>query len=328
MVKSVVGAMDATQELAATQAVDEFVVMGASKRGWTTWLTGAYDAFLENPADRRVKAIVPWVIDVLNMDEQMAHHKAAYEGVTAHMHGGYSEEVEDYVDFNVLDRLDTPEGQALLEIVDPFEYRDRYAEIPKYLLNATGDEFFLPDAAQFYFDDLPGEKYLRYIPNTGHGGSALVLFNALQGITAFYEAVLGGADLPEFSWTVEDDGKKIRVTVDSLGDASGVDVKLWQATNPDSRDFRWYDATGPFWSDTILADLGGGEYLGGVELPETGATAFMVELTFDREGPTDPSYVFTTEFSVVVPEPSTMILAALGLLGLIVYGYRRRANQR
>jgi len=35
-------------------------------------------------------------------------------------------------------------------------------------MNSTGDQFFLPDNSQFYFQDLPGEKYLRYVPNTDH----------------------------------------------------------------------------------------------------------------------------------------------------------------
>ena len=53
---------------------------------------------------------------------------------------------------------------ALLKIEDPYEYRDRLT-MPKYLVNATGDQFFLPDSSQFYFDELKGEKYLRYVPN-------------------------------------------------------------------------------------------------------------------------------------------------------------------
>jgi PhoPQ-activated pathogenicity-related protein len=76
MVKSAVRAMDTVQDLALKQrslVVNEFVVSGASKRGWTTWLTAAVDS--------RVKAIAPMVINVLNMQEQMEYHRQAYEGV-------------------------------------------------------------------------------------------------------------------------------------------------------------------------------------------------------------------------------------------------------
>ncbi len=64
MVKSAVRAMDAVTELLGSEAggrtaVRHFVVAGGSKRGWTTWLTGA--------VDRRVAAVVPIVIDVVNV---------------------------------------------------------------------------------------------------------------------------------------------------------------------------------------------------------------------------------------------------------------------
>ena len=40
--------------------------------------------------------------------------------------------------------------------------------MPKFIMNASGDQFFLPDSSQFYFDDLTGDKYLRYVPNADH----------------------------------------------------------------------------------------------------------------------------------------------------------------
>ena len=60
MVKSAIRAMDAVQEFAKKDLnakINQFVVSGASKRGWTTWLTGA--------SDKRVKAIGPMVISMV-----------------------------------------------------------------------------------------------------------------------------------------------------------------------------------------------------------------------------------------------------------------------
>ena len=121
-------------------AIDGFVVAGGSKRGWTTWLTGA--------VDKRVVAIVPIVIDVLNVRHSMEHHHAAY--------GFWAPSVGDYVRHKIFEMKDSAAYAALLKIEDPYSYIDRLT-MPKYIVNAAGDEFFLPDSSQFYFADLKGE---------------------------------------------------------------------------------------------------------------------------------------------------------------------------
>jgi PhoPQ-activated pathogenicity-related protein len=73
-------------------------------------------------------------------------------------------------------------------------------------------------------------------------------------------------------------------------------VKLWQATNPNARDFR-LDAIGEAWTSTDLKDEGGGVYLARVGKPEKGWTAFFAELTF--ENGTALPYKFTTQVRVV-----------------------------
>ena len=281
MVKSAVAAMDTAQDFLPGQigfGVDNFFVTGASKRGWTTWLTAAVDS--------RVSGIVPLVIDVLNMDESMVHHKENYQGVTEHIIGGYSDSVHDYVDLNVMDRLHTPEGQALLEIVDPYEYRDRLT-LPKYIVNSAGDQFFVPDSSQFYFDDLLGPKYMRYVPNTDHGLNADAIFGAVN----YMIATEAGAVFPTFDWALESDGQIIRVnTVEAP-----VQVSMWQATNPNSLDFR-LETFGAGYTDSILTDSGGGEYVAQMTPPPTGGTAFFVELVYMVGG---LPITFTTEVSIL-----------------------------
>ncbi|UCE47383.1 MAG: PhoPQ-activated pathogenicity-related family protein [Phycisphaerales bacterium] len=277
MVKSAVRAMDTVQKHLSSLdsgAIDvkEFVVSGGSKRGWTTWLTAA--------VDKRVVAIIPAVIDVLNMDEQMKHHFSAY--------GFHSEAIADYGEMDIFSRLDTAEGQALIKFVDPYEYRDRYVGIPKFLVNSTGDQFFLPDSAQFYFHDLPGEKHIRYVPNTDHslGGS-----DAVESLMVFFKSILTGSPRPKFTWSVRDDGSiEVKTTTKPTA------VKLWQATNPKTRDFR-LEIIGPVWKSSPLSEQGGSTYIARVPEPKEGWTAFMVELTFDSGGPIP--YKFTTEVSVV-----------------------------
>ncbi|MHC4207659.1 MAG: PhoPQ-activated pathogenicity-related family protein [Planctomycetota bacterium] len=284
MVKSAVRAMDTIQSHlksldSGALDIKQFVVSGGSKRGWTTWLTAA--------VDKRVVAIAPAVIDVLNMDEQMKHHFGAY--------GFYSDAIADYGEMKVFERLDTPEGQALVKFIDPYEYRNRYAAIPKCLINSSGDQFFLPDSAQFYFHNLPGEKFLRYVPNTDHGlGSS----DAMQSLLVFYQSILKNAPRPKFTWSVKDDGS-IEVKTTTAPKA----VKLWQATNPKARDFR-LEIIGPAWKSTDLGARGAGTYVAMIAEPKEGWTAFFVELTFASGGPIP--YKFTTEVHVV---PETLPFA-------------------
>ncbi|MBX3420875.1 MAG: tandem-95 repeat protein [Pirellulaceae bacterium] len=270
MVKSAVRAMDTVQTVAQQQhnvAVTNFVVSGASKRGWTTWLTAAVDP--------RVTAIAPMVINVLNMDEQMPYHKRAYEGVTAAIVGGYSAAVVDYVNEGIFDRFDDPRGQELLKIVDPYEYLDRLT-IPKFMINGTGDEFFVPDSDQFFYHDLLGEKSVRYLPNAGHSLNQ----DAFTSLGQFYQAQVAGVSLPRYNWNIRPSGP-IEVTTQD----SPTQVRLWQATNPVSRDFRQaVVGSSVIWTSSILSPTAPGNYVARVDRPMSGYTAFMVELTYNIAG--------------------------------------------
>jgi PhoPQ-activated pathogenicity-related protein len=275
MTKAAVRALDTvTAFCASTEGggvkVDRFVVAGGSKRGWTTWTTAAVDP--------RVIAIVPIVIDVLNVDPSMRHHYAAY--------GFWAPAIQDYTDLRIMDWVGTKEFRALMKIEEPYEYRDRLT-MPKLLLNATGDQFFLPDSSQFYFHDLPGAKYLRYVPNADH---SLKSSDAWQTLLAFYHAVVTGAPLPRYSWKVAKDGTIRAQTADPP-----TEVKLWQATNPDARDFR-LETLGPVWTSAPLTDQGGGVYVASVPKPAKGWTAFFIELTFPGGSPAP--FKFTTEVRV------------------------------
>jgi PhoPQ-activated pathogenicity-related protein len=277
MTKSAVRALDTMTGFCGSPdggkvTVDGFVVAGGSKRGWTTWTTAA--------VDKRVVAIIPIVIDVLNIEPSMLHHYAAY--------GFWAPSIGDYTAFRIMDWNGTPEYHALMKIEEPYQYRHRFT-MPKFLICASGDQFFLPDSSQFYFKDLPGVKYLRYVPNADH---SLKGSDAYESLQACYSAVLNHTHLPQFSWTLEKDGS-LRVTTKDTPSA----VKLWQATNPDARDFR-LETLGPKWESTALPDQGGGVYLGKVPEPVKGWTAFFVELTFPSRKDT-PAFKFTTQVSVV-----------------------------
>ena len=259
MTKSAVRAMDAVQTFLQSDAggkitVEHFMVAGGSKRGWTTWTTAAVDP--------RVVAIAPMVIDLLNVEKSFTHHYQVY--------GFFSPAVKDYEDLGIMDLMGTPQFHKLMQIEEPYEYRDRLT-MPKYIINAAGDQYFLPDSARYYFDDLKGEKLLRYVPNTDH---SLKNTDAREGLIAFYDAFLRKAPRPEVSWKFEGDGS-IRVRTST----APTTVTLWQATNPLKRDFR-LESIGPAYRPTPLHAQRDGTYVGRPESPQKGWTAYFVELRY------------------------------------------------
>jgi PhoPQ-activated pathogenicity-related protein len=278
MVKSGISAMDAIQEFSRSrlvnQRVDQFVVSGGSKRGWTTWLIGA--------TDKRVTAIAPTVIDALNSEAITRHHFEVY--------GFFSPALKDYVNHGLFPhRIGTPEYRAVLDIEDPFVYRNRPAlRMPKLIMNASGDEFFLPDNSRYYYDDLAGEKHLRYVPNTRHNMRDT---DATDTLLAFYQSVLGDSKRPHLTWSRQKDGSLL-----VRADSKPLEVNLWKAVNPGARDFR-VDTIGKAYHSTPLKPRPDGAWLARLPKPAKGFAAYFVEAVFP--GPGEVPFKFTTPVSVV-----------------------------
>ena len=279
MVKSGTQAMTAVQQYLASEAggklkIDGFVVSGGSKRAWTTWLVGALD--------KRVVAIVPIVINVLDVDATTRHHWEAM--------GYFSPALKDYVDNHLIpDMIGKPGLEEVNRIEDPLNYRDRPSmKMPKYIINAVGDEYFPPDNTKFSYHLLPQVKRLRMIPNSKHSTSGTDIG---ESITAFYDAVLKHRPIPGYSWTVRKDGA---IVVRSPTRPS--QVLLWQGNDPKARDFR-VDTIGKAFTSTPLKRGKDGTWVGKVAKPKSGWTAYFVELTYPSG--TKYPFKFTTEVSVI-----------------------------
>ncbi len=283
MTKAVVRAMDMVQDV--RPEIDGFYVAGGSKRGWTTWTVAA--------VDKRVIGITPAVIDVLQVDKNMDNHFAAY--------GFWAPAVGDYVDMHIVNRRHTAEFKKLEAIVDPYSYIDRLT-MPKYLLNSAGDQFFPSDSWKLYFDDLKGEKYLRYVPNSDHGLNLQAYFN----LASFYHAIIAGTPRPKFTWKKEPSG-----ALEVRCETKPTKVLLWQAINPEGRDFRM-EKIGKVWESTEVKDDGNGVYRADVKAPDKGWTAFFLEMEFPNPDYASP-FVFTTGISILpdvmpfagAPEPES-----------------------
>jgi len=258
MVKSARRAMDCVQEFMSKhtgRTIGRFVVSGASKRGWTTWLWAAHDD--------RVVAFAPMVIDMLSLGDHVKLQLASF--------GRMSEELGDYTSRGIEKLLATPRGRELVQIVDPFSYRERYT-MPKVIALGTNDPYWPLEACNLYYDRLPGPRWVSYAPNAGHG---LPLTRVAALVAAVGRHVAGIEPLPPVEWSFADDGRGGAECVVRC-DAKPERVVLWTASagTRDFRDARWsaepVAAAGPEWRVPLPA-------------PKKGFAAGLVELEFARE---------------------------------------------
>jgi PhoPQ-activated pathogenicity-related protein len=288
MAKSVVKAMDALQEIGKKEwnvEVKHFVITGASKRGWTSWLTAA-------TGDKRVKAIAPLVIDTLNFQKQMPHQFKSF--------GKYSEQIHDYEERKLLPLPDTDDARRLWAMVDPWVYRDRLT-LPKLLVHGTNDPYWAQDALNQYWDDLKGDKWVLYVPNAGHDlrpqdqpnqpGAKKDVFplKAIDTLGAYSRLILSDKKLPKVEWKDAGVKNNYATAQTHLGTAPA-SVQTWTTTSA-TRDFRkavWVkNAPEP---QTLIArppGAGDGEppvVVLNLPVPASGYAAGFVEFTFDLDG--------------------------------------------
>lgn len=258
MVKTAVKAMDAIQEFAKQKAnvkVNRFVVSGASKRGWTTWLTGA--------SDPRVAAIAPMVIDILNMPVNLEYQVKMFKG--------YSEQIEDYVKLEIPQTATSEKGKAITTMVDPYSYRKKLT-MPKMLFMGTNDEYWTVDAVKHYIDSIPGKNFIHYVPNVGHDLGDKK--QALTALSAFFGETIGGKPYPELTPSIAYSPKKITVKIKaSSNQLTG--ISLWHADSDDTdfRDNKWT-------SKEIVVKKKSDVVTVVQEYPTSGYRAFYVDLKY------------------------------------------------
>jgi len=260
MTKSAYKALDVVQEFATQhldQKINRFLVSGGSKRGWTTWLTGA----LQDP---RVEAIAPMVIDMLNMPVTFDYQKQLY--------GAYSEEIQDYVDLEIPQAIHSEFGNAVIQMIDPYSYREKLT-IPKLIIMGTNDSYWTVDAVKHYINEIPGHNLLHYVPNAGHGLGDKV--QALGALDAFFSLMLNKTDYPVCEWELVEKGRNIDLQVKTSPDQL-TGAALWTSVS-DSRDFRK-----AVWTKSdIKIDAKNRSVLNvRLKYPKAGFQAFYVELIY------------------------------------------------
>lgn len=293
MAKSAVKAMDTieqfmNQELNTT--VSGFVVAGASKRGWTTWLSSA--------VDERVKGICPMVYDNLDLPAQMKHQVDTW--------GTYSEQIDDYTKLDLPQQLQTEKGQKLAALVDPYTYRDRIT-IPKLIIVGSNDRYWPLDAMNLYFNDLIGEKYILRVPNKGHdvGDPTRIINDAV----AFFQKVNGNLKFPKLSWNYNRNYNKGNEGLELIvmSDQKPKSVSVWTASS-DTKDFRdasWQETNmelrsapgGKYIVDgTIVGYIENWNYFYALKKPQKGYAAIFGEAVYPSG---DKEYFLSTEVRII-----------------------------
>jgi PhoPQ-activated pathogenicity-related protein len=275
MVKSAARGMDAVQEFASQRwqhRIESFTVAGASKRGWTSWLTAAVDP--------RVASVAPMVIDMLNLPAQIALQRETF--------GGLSEQVSDYSDIDLPERMDSERGRQLLQMVDPFSYR-KVLTVPKLIMLGTNDRYWPLDALKLYWSELPEPKRVLYLPNQGHG---IRDFDRILGaLTALHRTSARGEPLPQVSWSFMPTRSSIGLAVQT--DRPVRRVIAWTAISA-TRDFRESK-----WKSQACKRVNAQSYTCGRATGEGEYTALYGEAEFqDRK---TPRFSLSTAVCIVAP---------------------------
>lgn len=260
--------------------ITKFMVTGVSKRGWAAWLTAL--------SDPDVDAIIPVAFDLLNTKKSLEHMYQSYgENWPVAFYPYYQQGIDR--------QIDTDKFASLMTLEDPLTYLntdmgDRL-KIDKYIINASGDDFYVPDNSHFYYGQLPGQKSLRVVPNSSHYGIVSVTERSL---TTFVNRFQNGQKLPEITEKVQNsrDGKKELAVSFSEKPAT---VLQWTARNPAARDFRY--ACDVKYNSVPVSLTGGGDTLS-IPLisPDSGWQATYIEATFSD------GYVATTQVYITPDE--------------------------
>jgi PhoPQ-activated pathogenicity-related protein len=259
MVRSALSAMEAVSAFLGERGVKVrgFVVAGASKRGWTTYLTAVV-------APTRVLGIIPIVFDFLNFPVQLSRQRELF--------GEPSAMLRDYTARGLTELFAAGAKAAKLAwLVDPYSYRYAYT-MPKLIVVGSNDPYWASDATGLYWPGLPDPKLLLVVPNAGH--NVLDFTRVLTSVATFARAVAEGIELPklEWDWHWEGEAASLRLRADQ----EAVGARIWKTTyvKPDLRSSRWeaqdLSELGPTWNFSFA--------------PVPGFTGVFLELEFSMGG--------------------------------------------
>jgi len=162
-------------------------------------------------------AIAPVVLDAINFVEVEHHQWMSY--------GGWTFALQDYIDMDIMSRLDDPNMVLLQEMEDPYFYKDRLT-MPKMVVNAVLDEFQQPDDTHYWWSGMPEPKHFLMVPNAEHSLITGIL-EVVPAIGSWIQNIILGEKIPTFDWTINDTTGEIVATLDA--DSVVHSATMWYA---------------------------------------------------------------------------------------------------
>ena len=236
MVKAGFQCMRAVEEYTAQAklaAIEGWLVGGASKRGWTSWMVGATQC----ATCVQIRGLFPLVPIVPNLLQSVHLQRQSL--------GGFTFAFRDYLDADIIRYMDGPAFGQLLSNVDPVSprYAARLAQLPKLAIVSSNDEFMQFDwtALNDSWAGLPGETHLLIAPNSEHT-LATGIPEVLETVIAFYASIAAGEEAsarPSFDVAREATTGRITVTVPAGAPPPAKVYLRTDETASKRRDFRW-----------------------------------------------------------------------------------------
>ena len=274
MVTSVVRAIDVLEETLERKDL-KVILVGASKRGWTTYLSAAMD--------KRIPIIIPAVFEMISMSDQLALARARY--------GQDSEKIRAYTTLGLTSSLDDTRVQDLITWLDPITYASKLTAA-KLIILGSNDPYWVADSARYYWDRLPEPKALRTVANIGHG--ALQDPTAIRSILPFAKRLINNKPLPIVTWAFSESSNP-GVRVSGTSNETLTNCVVWRAesTDTDVRDDTFVQ--GPC---TISND--GKSFSAAVKTNPAHTIAFFAQLELAAPEGQD-KFVLSTETRVITP---------------------------
>lgn len=267
--------------------VDRVVVTGCSKRGGASWIAAAFD-------DRIVGAFP--TCGVGGGARDMLRLKAERWGLDYQPPGGRGTAGQDetiapaFVSTRVqLQALEHPRSEAMMQLLDPYNLRERLAG--KQILYARGTNDPLSHVASdgAFLSQMPEGVRVLLVANVGHTPATS---RHLAAWKMWLAHTFAGREVPNVDISAHRDGERVELLA-RVGSSTAVRaVRLWSADDPRGAylDARWQA------SELVRTQDG---YAGTIRAPADRYTAYFVEV--EDEDPRSVPGVITTPVHEIEP---------------------------